>query len=206
MFGVFVRPNHIMNFQAPVNLRSAAHPERCRLHQQGQPFIAHKCVITRDLPVGHNGPGNVRHDVVFGQGGGHFLPHARTDVDSRKFRRLLFAARGALPREQRARPAVAAGFFPGPGQVQPAIAQQAAGHLRTGEKMERQHEYFGVPEDVAFIPLAGQSLSGNTAPLIMGWRHGGQMPDGIVQRHLIVRSCRSHFHPGITPFVFPCAG
>ena len=85
--------------------------------------------------------------------------------------------------------------FSRPRPVQPAIAQQTAGHLRTSEKMERQHEYFGVPEDVAFIPLTGQSLSGNAAPLIMGWRHGGQMPDGIVQRHLIVRRCRSHFHP-----------
>ena len=203
MLGVFVRSDNVMDFETTINFRRAAHPERGGFHQQRQAFVSHKGIIVRRLPVSDDGPGNVRHDVVFRQRGGHLLTRAGSDVDSRELRRLFQPAGGAFPWKQRAGPAVATGFFPRPGQVEPTIAQQATGDLRSREEMERQQENFGIPEDVAFIPLARQPFGGDTASLIMGWRHGRQMPDGVIQRHLILMFRRLHLHPSIAPDLLP---
>ena len=202
---VFIRPDHVMDLQTVANFRRASHPEQRGFHEQRQAFIAHKGVILRCLPVGDNGPRDIRHDMMFSQRGGHFLTNARADVDRCEFWRLFLTARGTLPGEQGARPAVTACFFPGPRQVKPPVAQQTTGNIWSGKEMERQQENFGVPEHVAFIALPGQALGRNTAPFIMGRRHGREVPDRVIQRQLILMFGRRDVHPAVMPDLFPCA-
>ena len=203
MFGVFVRPYYVMDFETTIDFRCASHPERGGFHQQRQPLITHKGIIMCRLPVSDDGPGDICHDVMLSKRGGHLLAYPGTDVDRRELWRFFLPTRRAFPWEQRAGPAVTTGFLPGTSEIQPAITQQAAGNLRAGKQMERQQEYFGIPEYVAFIPLSRQPFRGDTASLIMGRRHRGQVPDRIIQRHLILRFRRRHFHTSVTPDGFP---
>ncbi|SPX65356.1 Uncharacterised protein [Leclercia adecarboxylata] len=206
VFRVFIRPNHVMDFETPFDVGGPPHPERRGFHQQRHPFITHKGVILRRLPVSDDGPGNICHDVMFGQRGGHLLAYPRANIDRRELWRLFLPACCAFPGEQRARPAVTTGLRACAREVQPAVTQQTACYLRTVEQMERQKEYFGIPEDVAFIALTGQPFGRDAASFVMGRRHGCQMPDRVIQRHLVLMFRGCHLHPAIAPDLLPGAG
>ncbi|MNE13256.1 hypothetical protein D3C80_1060840 [compost metagenome] len=111
VFGIFIGPDNIMNFQTTVNVNRAGNPEGRGFGKKCESFVAHESTVVSGLPVSHYRPGDIRHDMMFRQSRGHFLPDTGSNVDRRKFRRLFLPVAGAFPREQCTGPSITTCFF-----------------------------------------------------------------------------------------------
>ncbi|MNF65710.1 hypothetical protein D3C84_474820 [compost metagenome] len=192
-----------MDLQTPFHFDGTTHPELGGGLQQGNPLVAHEFAITGSLVVTHHGEGDVGDDMMLGQRRGYLLPQPGPDVDGCVLGRLLLTAEGTLPGEQGTLIAIAARLGTGLLQIEVAIAQQLARDTGLGKQVQRQQEYLGIPEHMALVAFATESLGRDAAPLIVRRCHRLEVIEGKVQGDLILIALTLHQHPALQPVRLP---